>query len=63
MVGLMILANFALYAMKLELHPAPGSDLYDLTETLELAFTIAFAVELAVNLIAHWFAPFWSNGW
>jgi hypothetical protein len=32
-------------------------------EALESAFTIIFAVELAINAFAHWFKPFISDGW
>ena len=63
LVALTILANFALYATQLELHPVPGSELHDLVETLDFAFTMAFAGELAINLIAHWFVPFFRDGW
>ncbi len=36
-----------------------GQDL----EALDTAFTVIFAVELAVNAFAHWFKPFISDGW
>ncbi len=34
-----------------------------LLNVFNLAFTLVFALELVVNLYAHWFWPFVSNGW
>ena len=30
---------------------------------MDVAFTLIFAVELLVNIFAHWFWPFVSSGW
>ena len=34
-----------------------------LLDTLDTFFTIIFAVELALNMFAHWFRDFWNEGW
>jgi hypothetical protein len=63
LIALAIVANFVFLAIQLELHPEPGSELYDVLETCDLAVTMVFAGELAINIVAHWFAPFFSDGW
>ena len=30
---------------------------------MDTFFTVAFTVELCINLFAHWFRPFFTNGW
>ena len=30
---------------------------------MDVAFTLIFAVELLINIFAHWFWPFVSSGW
>ena len=40
---------------QMELQPEPGSDEYETFETLDLAFTIFYVLELALNMVAHWF--------
>ncbi|KAK3263980.1 hypothetical protein CYMTET_27252 [Cymbomonas tetramitiformis] len=32
-------------------------------KVFEVIFTVAFTVELVVNIYAHWFWEFWSSGW
>ena len=63
LVALTIVANFVFLAIQLEVHPEPGSELFDVLETCDFAVTMVFAGELAINLVAHWFRPFWRDGW
>ncbi len=32
-------------------------------DKIDTSFTIIFTAELALNLYAHWFWRFWSDGW
>ena len=63
LVGLLIVGNFMLTATQLQLQPEEGSAQWNYFETGDLIFTLVFAVELVINLTAHWCAPFWSDGW
>ncbi len=40
-----------------------GGPLCAAQDSLNLFFTIIFAVELVLNLYAQWFQPFFSDGW
>ena len=39
----------------MQLHPDEGSDLYNIFESVDLAFNYIFLVELIVNMAAHWY--------
>ena len=43
--------------------PSDGGPLAQAQDTLNLLFTTIFAVELALNLYANWFKPFFTDGW
>mmetsp|Transcript_29155 Transcript_29155/g.46957 ORF Transcript_29155/g.46957 Transcript_29155/m.46957 type:complete len:310 (+) Transcript_29155:591-1520(+) len=62
-VAVLISANFVINATQSEMHPQPGTTLDRVFSELDMVFTIIFAVELGINLMAHWFRPFWSDGW
>jgi len=32
-------------------------------DAADMAFTIVFSLDLAINLYSHWFRPFFTNGW
>jgi hypothetical protein len=53
----------AQYGRKLVLQDGSSSQLGDMMDKLNLFFTAYFALELAVNVYAHWFALFAYNGW
>jgi hypothetical protein len=63
LIGLLIVGNFMLTATQLQLQPEEGSAQWNYFETGDLIFTLVFAAELVINLTAHWWAPFWSDGW
>ena len=46
-----------------QLRPESGSLLAQMLNIFDVMFTILFAVELAVNMFAHWFWAFMWNGW
>lgn len=43
--------------------PSDGGPLAAAQDTLNLLFTVVFAVELVLNLYANWFKPFFTDGW
>ncbi len=65
----LLLQNFlasvfeAQYGRKLVLQDGSSTQLGDMMDKLNLFFTAYFAVELAINAYAHWFALFAYNGW
>jgi hypothetical protein len=65
----LLLQNFlvsifeAQYGRKLVLQDGSSSQLGEMMDKLNLFFTAYFALELAVNAYAHWFALFAYNGW
>ena len=62
-MALLILMNFILSAVQLQIHPESGTQMYRNFENVDLLFTLIFTAELVLNLLAHWFWPFWSSGW
>jgi hypothetical protein len=63
LVALLIVANFIANAAQSELQPASGSTEDVIFSHIDMIFTIVFATELVVNMTAHWFYAFWSDGW
>jgi hypothetical protein len=67
LVGGLILVSFAVNIAQAELQLPPGSDARRqadaVLDTLEIVITALFAFELALNLFAHWFWRFFSDGW
>ena len=62
-MALLILLNFILSAVQLQIHPESGTQMYRDFENVDMLFTMIFTFELGLNLLAHWFWPFWSSGW
>ncbi|KAK3271760.1 hypothetical protein CYMTET_19915 [Cymbomonas tetramitiformis] len=58
-VAVLILLNFFANAAEAQV---PGEH-EDVFVVFEYFFTLVFALELAVNLYAHWFKEFWQSGW
>ena len=55
----LILANFVLSMIELEIHPADNEA--RVFEILDVTFTLLFLAELLLNMSAHWFRPFWRS--
>jgi hypothetical protein len=69
-VAVLIVANMLVQVVDVEIHPAPESELSAQLESVDMMFTIVFAVELAMNMFANWtFADdccmpaFFLDGW
>jgi hypothetical protein len=62
-VAALVFLNFISTAAQAELIPPAGSALDRVFSQLDTAFTVIFVVELAANLAAHWWRPFFSDGW
>ena len=64
--ALVIVASFITSCIEAEIHTdqARGDNLRDrVFSGLELAFAVAFAVELAFNMFGSWMRPFLSSSW
>ena len=53
--------SFAVNCVQTELMVEPGSPRDDFFSYIDIGFTVIFAVELGVNLFAHWWKPFWRD--
>ncbi len=53
----------AQYGRKMALQDGSATQLGDMMDDLNLFFTAYFAVELGINMYAHWFSLFAYNGW
>jgi len=53
-VAVLIVANFVIRIVDVEVQPAQDTDFAKHLEQLDLAFTIVFALELAMNMFANW---------
>lgn len=67
-VAFLISANFLTNIVEKEIDPkaethADGSRVYGEFVIFELVYNIAFTIELAVNIYAHWFREFWRSKW
>jgi hypothetical protein len=62
-VAVLIVANFLANAAQTEILPSKEDKAYQLFQDMDLFFTYVFTVELAVNLAANWFWPFFTDGW
>lgn len=68
-VAFLIFANFITSIAEKQLWPSgndkvPNGPFYRrVFGGLELFYNVSFSVELAMNLYAHWFLPFWQSGW
>ena len=43
--------------------PEPGSAAFNQFEMGDYLFTAVFTLELALNMTAHWWKPFWASSW
>jgi hypothetical protein len=57
-----IVANFLTNIVEKQIDPE-GTEYKTVFSAFELAYNIAFTVELIVNMYAHWLQPFWRSGW
>ena len=67
-VATLIALNFASTATLLQMRPELNEEPYDpqvlqWLEQIDQIFTILFTLELLLNISAHWFKSFVSNGW
>jgi len=62
-VAVLLFFNFSLNIYEVEVKPAKGTDLEATLETLDVAFTVFYVVELFLNLFVHWWREFLFNGW
>ena len=62
-MAIIILLNFLLTASEMQIHPPNDSQLARSFENGDMAFTFIFALELLINMVAHWFWPFVQDGW
>eukprot|EP00960_Hanusia_phi_P075152 768380-Hanusia_phi.AAC.4 len=67
-VAVLIALNFASTATLLQMRPELNEEPYDpqvlqWLEQIDQIFTILFTIELLLNIAAHWFKAFVSNGW
>ncbi|EKX37036.1 hypothetical protein GUITHDRAFT_145280 [Guillardia theta CCMP2712] len=64
-MALLILMNFIATAVQFQILPNDEEDT-ELGKTfikIDIAFTVVFIVELAINMMSNWFANFWYDGW
>lgn len=62
LVAGLIGANFLTNMVEKQIDPG-GNRHVDAFAGLDLFYNIAFTVELAVNMYAHWFCDFWRSNW
>jgi len=61
-VACLIGANFLTNIIEKEIDPK-GVKYTDTFEAFGILYNIAFTIELAVNIYAHWWCEFWKSGW
>ena len=63
-VALLIFSSFLFNVLEVQLDPAQeDAELTQVFNDADLAFTILFTVELAINMAVHWFRDFWKLSW
>ena len=62
-VAVLIFLNFVANVAQAEMQPEEASDIDTLFSVLDVVFNVIFAAELVINLVAHWFLAFFSDGW
>lgn len=69
-VALLIVANFVVRIVDVEMLPEPGTEYSNTLEQVDFMFTLVFAAELLINMFANWtfmdncFVPgFFLDGW
>ena len=55
----LILVNYVLNVLDFQFRPEQTSHLREQLDRLDQVFTVLFAIEVTINLIVHWFWPFW----
>mmetsp|Transcript_39241 Transcript_39241/g.91700 ORF Transcript_39241/g.91700 Transcript_39241/m.91700 type:complete len:683 (-) Transcript_39241:22-2070(-) len=60
---LMIVVNFFLVVVEVQIQPALGSKLQKNFSTLDILFSFVFVIDLICNIIAHWFKKWVKNPW
>ena len=61
--ALLVLGNFVANVVQFEVLPEEGSEAAQTFAAIEMVFTIVFAMELSINMLANWFRAFWSDAW
>lgn len=59
----LIFMSWAVTLVDAEIRPEPGDFLTWLFDLVNFIFTVAFAVELGLNLMCYWLRPFLRDGW
>ena len=63
-VALLIFSSFLFNVLEVQLDPAQeDAELTQVFNDADVAFTILFTVELAINMAVHWFRDFWKLSW
>lgn len=62
-VAVLIFSNFLVTAAEKQISPEESDTVMRSFLILEYAFNSAFSLELAVNMYANWFWPFWRSSW
>jgi voltage-gated sodium channel len=62
-VALVIFATYIIAMLDSQMQPEEGSHAANTFRILEIVFTIVFGIELAINMFAHWWTPFWESRW
>ena len=62
-VAVLLFLNFSLNIYEVEVKPPEGSELEATLESLDVAFTMFYVIELFLNLFVHWWREFLFNGW
>ena len=62
-VGIIIMASYVTAMYQAQMLPEPGGEISNALKVLEVLFTVLFALELVINIIAHWFKEFFNDAW
>lgn len=62
-ISLVLIANFIISIVQSELTAGMDDDLIQQFDNIDMAFTIAYSLELLINIYAHWFWAFFCSGW
>ena len=61
--ALIIIASFVVSLVEAEWQPKENTSANALFSNLEVVFTVAFTLELVLNLFGSWMGPFLSSNW
>lgn len=62
-VAMLIAANFLISSVEAQMAESMTPQAISVFYLLEYVFAILFTLELTWNMLAFWFAEFWSSGW